>query len=169
MAADVPWPKLPPPGMNENESRALYEATLAGAPDPDDIWIFGFGSLIWNPGFEPMERKTATLQGFKRCFHIWTTMARGTPERPGLGMCLEPVAGASCRGIAFRLASETRERDLKYLWSREMISCVYAPTWVEVATDCGRTLPALTWASNPGRRGDGDDHGRRLRQVRHLP
>jgi cation transport protein ChaC len=149
MTATTPWPKLPRPGMDEKESRALLQETMAKAPDPADIWIFGFGSLIWNPGFEPAVRRPATLEGYLRRFHIWTTMARGTPERPGLGMCLEPAQGR-CRGIAFRLAPETRDKDLEYLWSREMISGVYAPTWVHVQADGGGDIPALTWAANPG-------------------
>ena len=75
-------------------------------------------------------------------------MARGTPDRPGLSLCLERTSGC-CRGLAYRLAPATRDRDLEYLWGREMISCVYAPTWVEVVADNGKTIPALTWAANP--------------------
>ncbi len=148
MAAANPWPELPFPHLDEKERAALLRDMLSKAPNPEDIWIFGFGSLIWNPGFEPRERHAAKLDGFQRRFHIWSTMARGTPTRPGLALCLEPT-DHGCRGIAYRLAPETRDADLQYLWGREMISGVYRPTWVNVVTDDGDAVTAITWVSNP--------------------
>jgi cation transport protein ChaC len=149
MTAANPWPKLPFPHLDEDERARLFRETMAQAPNSDDVWVFGFGSLLWNPGFAPLERRPATLDGYQRRFQIWSTMARGTPDRPGLALCLEPTAG-NCRGIAYRLAPESRESDLAYLWQREMVSGVYRAAWIDVVADDGSRVTALTWLANPG-------------------
>ncbi len=97
------------------------------------VWVFGYGSLIWNPGFAPMESRHALLEGYRRAFCFWTMVARGTPERPGLGLALEARAGANCRGIALKIDPATEAQDLERLWGREMYSGVYRPVWVTLA------------------------------------
>ena len=90
-----------------------------------DIWVFGYGSLMWNPGFEHVETREARLHGWHRAFCVYSHRYRGTPERPGLVLGLD--RGGSCRGIAYRIA-RTRARDtLAYLWDREMVLGVYRP------------------------------------------
>lgn len=143
-----PWPTLTHPKLSDDARRQLLEEMLATASDPNDIWIFGFGSLMWNPGFTPRESREAQLAGYERRFHIWSTKARGTPERPGLGLCLEPADG-TCRGIAYRIKPETRDQDLAYLWDREMGSGVYRPTWVELEATDGKPIRAITWVADP--------------------
>ena len=106
--------------LSERERRRLLSDILAEADEPNDVWIFGFGSLMWRPGFQPREKKTAILRGFERKFHIWSTSGRGTQERPGLGLCLEPVKEGICIGIAYRISPDTKDKDLRYLWDREM-------------------------------------------------
>jgi len=103
--------------------------------DCGDLWVFGYGSLMWRPGFEYLERVPARLQGYHRDFCVWSHRYRGTPERPGLVLGLD--RGGSCRGIAYRVAERKREQVLAYLHEREMITGVYAP----------RILPVSAWQS----------------------
>jgi cation transport protein ChaC len=123
---------------------------IAGGVDDADwharvhghFWVFGYGSLMWNPGFRPDQTKHAVLQGFHRSFCIRSTIYRGTPEQPGLVLGID--IGGECNGMAFRVAAEHREEVLSYLFEREMRSYVYTPTWVSIAID-GRSTPALTF------------------------
>ncbi|MBM3572043.1 MAG: gamma-glutamylcyclotransferase [Alphaproteobacteria bacterium] len=93
-------------------------------------WIFGYGSLMWNPGFEPVDTRPALLRGYHRRFCIYSHGYRGTPERPGLVLGLD--RGGSCRGMAFRLPRRGRRRVLAYLWEREMTTLVYTPRIVTI-------------------------------------
>src|SRR4051794_31038903 len=83
-----------------------------------DLWIFGYGSLMWAPEFHFAERRTAHLYGYHRALCIYSHRLRGTPERPGLVMGLCP--GGSCWGVAFRVSRPLVKRTLKALWHREM-------------------------------------------------
>ena len=126
---DIPWPT----GRAEPLDAAALAASRAAAMErrpAGPLWVFGYGSLIWNPAFEPAERRRAVLHGYRRAFCFWTVSARGTPERPGLGLGLEAGPGARCGGIAFRIAGATEAADLERLWAREMYSAVYRPAWV---------------------------------------
>ena len=121
-----------------------------GAPDTggatnvpgDAFWIFGYGSLMWNPGFPFAERRHAVLPGFHRRFCIRSTIYRGTPEQPGLVLGVD--AGGECHGMAFRVEASRRDEVLAYLYKRELPSKVYTPTWVSVLID-GEAVEALTF------------------------
>lgn len=95
-----------------------------------DLWVFGYGSLMWRPGFDYVERRTATLVGFQRSFCIYSTHHRGNDQRPGLVLGLD--RGGSCVGIAYRVAAENRTETIAYLRSREQISGVYQETFVPI-------------------------------------
>lgn len=114
--------------------------TLDSLPfDPDafaicpsrDLWIFAYGSLIWNPGFPYEECRLALLHGYHRALCIRSYHYRGTKEQPGLVLGLD--RGGSCRGTAFRVTAEHRERVLSYLWQREMVTAVYKPACLRIA------------------------------------
>lgn len=90
-----------------------------------DVWVFGYGSLMWNPGFEHVEARPALLHGWHRSFCIYSHRYRGTPERPGLVLGLD--RGGSCRGTAYRIARLRALEVLDYLWDREMVNGVYTP------------------------------------------
>ena len=129
---------LHPPGtrfMSDDERRDSIEAMIAAAPNPERIWVFGYGSLIWNPAFHFAERRTARVHGFRRQFCLLSRTGRGTPERPGLMLALEP--GGSCHGVAYRLAPDHVRTELDVLWRREMSSWVYRPVWVSTRTPQG--------------------------------
>lgn len=98
--------------------------------DCGDLWVFGYGSLMWRPGFDYLERVPARLNGYHRDFCVWSHRYRGTPEKPGLVLGLD--RGGSCRGIAYRVADDKREAVLAYLHEREMITGVYAPRMLPV-------------------------------------
>lgn len=126
---DIPWPTVRAQPLDAAALAASRAAAMAQRPD-GPVWVFGYGSLIWNPAFEPAERRRAVLYGYRRAFCFWTVSARGTPERPGLGLGLEAAPGAACRGVALRIAGATEAADLERLWAREMYSAVYRPVWV---------------------------------------
>jgi cation transport protein ChaC len=124
------------------ESRARMLADL----DPDeDVWIFGYGSLMWNPAFHYLERRRALLHGWHRSFCLWTPMGRGSPETPGLVLGLD--RGGSCCGIAYRIAAEDREAELALVWQREMVADGYRPRWARVRCREG-SAPAIIWVIN---------------------
>jgi len=96
----------------------------------EELWIFGYGSLMWDPGFAYLEREAGLLRGYHRAFCIYSRRYRGTPERPGLVLGLQP--GGSCRGIAYRVAPVRREEVFAYLHEREMTGNVYEQRAVPV-------------------------------------
>lgn len=142
--------KNPPPietvEISDQARRIHLTGFLAKAPDPDAIWVFGAGSLIWRPGFDPAEARNGTLHGYSRQFSFWTIRARGRPDNPGLGLALEPDP-STCQGKVFRLQSHSRNEDMEALWLREMLGGVYFPTWCPVVTD-GGMVPAICFVGN---------------------
>lgn len=101
-----------------------------------DVWVFGYGSLMWNPGFEHVESRPALLHGWHRSFCIYSHRYRGTPECPGLVLGLD--RGGSCRGTAYRVARSRAREVLDYLWDREMVNGVYTPRILHPRTADGR-------------------------------
>ena len=98
-----------------------------GCPPPadgSDVWIFAYGSLMWDPGFPFEEARPALLRGYHRSFCLYSHSYRGTPKRPGLVLGLD--SGGACRGIAYRVASRNVKRVMNYLWRREMTGRVYS-------------------------------------------
>ena len=89
------------------------------------MWVFGYGSLVWNPGFEPVEKVIATLPGYARSFCMRSIHHRGTEEAPGLVLALDAHEGAACTGVALRVAEDQEAAVLDYLRERELISSAY--------------------------------------------
>ena len=115
-------------------------------PDTDDFWIFGYGSLMWHPGFEHLERVPALLRGYHRAFCIISHAYRGTPERPGLVLGL--ARAGSCRGFAYRVDPGRREATLSYLYDREMLHYVYIHKRLPMALVDGRRVLAHTYVAD---------------------
>jgi len=101
----------------------------------DDLWVFGYASLIWRPSFDAAEQRSATVHGWHRALHMRSRVNRGTPERPGLVFAL--VSGGSCRGVAYRIERERAHDELQRLWEREMPTGVYDPKWLACRTPHG--------------------------------
>jgi glutathione-specific gamma-glutamylcyclotransferase len=124
---------------------ASLEATLERVGPGDDVWVFGYGSLMWNPAFHHVERTPARLAGWHRRFCLWNTFGRGSPERPGLTLALE--SGGSCAGLALRIAASEVRSELTVLWNREMLTGSYLPRWVRLASPAG-PIAAVTFVAN---------------------
>ena len=128
--------------------RTIRPATTPGEPSAPrlflepgaDIWVFAYGSLMWNPGFPHLEVRRARVYGYHRRFCIYSHVYRGTPERPGLVLGLD--RGGSCEGLAFRVPAGEAVETMDYLYERELITEVYIPRWVKVATPDGRVAAA---------------------------
>lgn len=100
-----------------------------------DVWIFGYGSLMWNPGFPHVEARPALLRGYHRSFCVYSYRYRGTPEKPGLVLGLD--RGGACKAIAFRVPKADVEAALHYLWEREMGNRTYIMRELPVLTPAG--------------------------------
>lgn len=146
-----PFPDPPLPSLrlwSDDEKAANRQALVDANPAPDGaVWVFAYGSLIWDPRFTFTERRKAVLRGHERRFSFWTMRSRGTPQTPGLGLTIEQKLG-NCEAIAYRLDPATLDHELEQLWHREMAAGVYVPLWHEVETDAG-SVPALCFAANP--------------------
>ncbi|MEQ8965750.1 MAG: gamma-glutamylcyclotransferase [Azospirillaceae bacterium] len=123
----------------ERRARALKAAhggRYLPIPQGSDMWVFGYGSLMWNPEFDYLDCVPALLFGWHRTFCVYSHRYRGTPERPGLVLGLD--AGGSCRGMAYRVAAENVDSTLDYLWEREMVTGVYRPSMLSLRLGAGR-------------------------------
>ena len=114
----------------------------------DEFWVFGYGSLMWRPGFAVAERSPATLQGRRRAFCIYSVHHRGTPERPGLVLGLAP--GGSVRGMAYRIAPADWAGVQAYLVDRDQPTETYVAAHRSVRLADGRRAEALVFLSDPG-------------------
>lgn len=130
------------PGRDPQE---MFEATLRSMP-AGDLWIFGYGSLVWNPEVSHCEASAARVWGWNRCLCMWSRINRGTEQVPGLVFAL--MAGGSCSGIALRVRREHAERELRLLWRREMPRAVYDPRWLRCRTQQGE-VRALAFTLSP--------------------
>lgn len=111
----------------------------------EETWVFGYGSLIWRPGFEWAERRLATLPGFRRAFCMASIRYRGTPEAPGLVLALDEDPGAACTGVAYRVSAETSAATVAYLRERELISYAYHEQRHPVALADGPQVEAICY------------------------
>ena len=142
------------PLIPESEFVASYETILAKWKPAEDLWVFGYGSLIWRPDFDFAERRPATVHGWHRALKMWSRINRGTPERPGLVFGL--LTGGCCRGVVFRVAREHGAGILEKLWSREMATAVYDPRWLTAHTPAGpvRALAFTLSRKSPSHTGE---------------
>lgn len=144
----------------------MMDDTLAQwrAMGPDqDIWVFGYASLVWRPEFEAAEQRIARVYGYHRCLHMWSRVNRGTPERPGLVFAL--MRGGSCTGMALRLPHAQVEAQMPALWAREMPNPVYDPKWLWCQTPRGpvRALAFTLSERSPNHTGTlSDEHYREI-------
>lgn len=130
-------------------TEAELEASIASILQrqlPDlDIWLFAYGSLIWNPVVQFIDRQIGTIHGWHRQFCLWTPLGRGTPDNPGLVLGLD--RGGSCRGVVYRIAATELRSELLLLWRREMVVGSYIPRWVRVSTGT-QVIEAITFTIN---------------------
>ncbi|WP_372884085.1 gamma-glutamylcyclotransferase [Shimia sp.] len=113
------------------------------------MWVFGYGSLLWNPGFAYREKAVATLPGWHRSFCMRSIHHRGTEERPGLVLALDAEEGAHCQGLALLVEEGHEEQTLADLRERELISSAYLERRLHVELADGRRVEALTYVIDP--------------------
>ncbi len=108
-----------------------------------DFWVFGYGSLMWNPGFETIARARGRMYGVHRALCVRSYVHRGTPQSPGLVLGLD--RGGSCHGVALKIAGERREATIAYLRERELVTQVYLEAWRRVQLENGDRVDALVY------------------------
>lgn len=130
----------------EQRQRSLAEF-MAQQPQPGaPVWVFGYGSLMWNPVLDYSEVRPATLEGWQRGFCIRLIAGRGTACTPGRMLALK--AGGRTRGLVFRISEARRQEELELLWKREMITGCYCPRWQQVGLENGEPITALVFTIN---------------------
>ena len=134
-----------------------HEALLKHWPRSQDLWIFGYASLIWRPEFDILEQHLTKVQGWHRALKMWSRLNRGTPECPGLVFAL--LSGGSCQGMVFRTPAQKVAQTIEQLWFREMPNNVYTTRWLQCPTPQGpvnalaftlpRSSPSYTGTLSP--------------------
>jgi len=132
--------------LSDDEIEASLRQTLDNRRD-EDLWLFGYGSLIWKPDFAYVERAVARVQGYHRSFCLWQRRYRGNRHNPNLMLALD--AGGSCAGVAYRVAAPDVEAKISATWRRELVGNGYRPRWVTARTDRG-SVAAVTFVANRG-------------------
>jgi cation transport protein ChaC len=122
-------------------------ALQAQHPAGQDLWVFGYASLIWRPEFEALETHPTRVHGWHRALQMWSRVNRGTPECPGLVFAL--LRGGSCQGLVYRVQAAQAQQVLERLWAREMPLPVYEPRWLPCPTP-GGTVRALAFTLPTG-------------------
>ncbi len=123
-----------------------WRSFLSSRAGSGDLWVFGYGSLMWDPGFHYTEVRLADIDGYQRRFTVKIEVVTGSPERPGLALSLERQPGR-CRGLAFRIAADLVEAESELLWRREMLLFSYCPVMAPAATPQGG-INAVVFASD---------------------
>lgn len=131
-------------GMLDDEELLASRRSMVADDYQEDVWLFGYGSLIWNPVVKIAETCLGRIYGYRRRFCLQTEIGRGSPENPGLVLGLDH--GGSCTGLALRVTGDI-PHELDLLWRREMLNHSYNPAWVTVHTDKGQ-ISALTFVMN---------------------
>lgn len=129
--------------LGDAERRQSRIDTMAARPTGADIWIFGYGSLMWNPAFHYVEKRIARLHGYHRSFCLQTPIGRGSPECPGLVLGLD--RGGSVQGVALRIAEADADEELDVIWAREMLAGSYRPAWVTLIDEQGVRFHAIAF------------------------
>ena len=129
--------------MTDQERTKIVDRMLLHWSFDDAIWIFGYGSLIWNPAIDFTESKIGKIYGYHRKFCLWSTIGRGSPQIPGLLLGLEK--GGCCKGVLYRICATRVRTELDILFRRELINASYIPTWVTAHTLGCKPVRAITF------------------------
>lgn len=137
---------------SDEELLASRRALVPDDADTSEIWVFGYGSLIFNPVMDYVERARGRIYGHHRRFCLWTRLGRGSPDCPGLVLALD--RGGSCTGVAYRLNPDVAIAELDLLWRREMVTLAYRASWLTFHPDGhkdGAGKRAISFVSRPER------------------
>jgi len=131
--------------MNSEELSESVMQILKGINLDKGVWVFGYGSLMWNPDFKLVEKRTGTVTGYQRSLCLKSMVYRGTPDYHGLVFGLDK--GNSCQGMAYRIEEDNINSEMQKIWEREMFAGTYIPTWVNVTSKQG-AISAVTFVIN---------------------
>jgi len=134
--------------LDQRERDAWLKHIEQQLPLNEQLWVFGYGSLLWRPCFPVAEQLPAVADGYVNRLCIWTIEARGTPRTPGLGLGLERDTRACCHGVIQRVRCRDRAGALSALLEREMLTGIYTPTVISVCTLAQTTQRALAFVVN---------------------
>lgn len=135
------------PLISDVERAESLQAIRDAVPQGEDIWVFGYGSLMWNPAIKVAESKPARIEGYHAYFCLSLKIGRGTPEKPGLMLGLDEGSG-ECLGVAHRIAANEVDSELAVLWFREMFSGAYSPRWVDAEIETVGPRRAIAFVIN---------------------
>jgi cation transport protein ChaC len=116
------------PWVSDAERNAILDSALEHENIEDGVWLFGYGSLIWNPAIKFSEKNVGIIYGYHRSFCLWSTIGRGTPEKPGLMLGLR--RGGCCKGVFYRIDAVDVRTELDIVFQRELITSAYRPVWL---------------------------------------
>jgi len=133
----------PPGRLGREELEGSLRAALRRWDGATPVWVFAYGSLIWNPDLVFDRRLAARVHGYHRRLCLWSRVNRGTPECPGLVAGLD--RGGSCAGVVYRIPAGDVQRQFERLWEREMFMGSYAPRWLHAHAADGSKLVALAF------------------------
>ena len=134
--------------LSETERNARFEAVFASVPAGEDLWLFAYGSMLWNPTVHFAESRTVTVRDWHRSFCLRSTAGRGSAQHPGLMMGIEP--GGICQGLAYRVPAATMRAELHLLWQREMLTGAYQAYWVKGVCSGKIEISLLSIVIDPG-------------------
>ena len=117
--------------------------------DQHPLWVFGYASLLWNPGFPVVEERLAELSGYHRSFCMRSIHHRGTENDPGLVLALDAMSGATCQGLALRVKDGAEAETIQYLRERELVSSAYLERLLPLTVDDGTSITALAYVIDP--------------------
>lgn len=133
--------------MEDHERQAIVDRMLATKAPNESLWVFGYGSLMWNPAIHFTARSTGQIFGHHRRFCLWSTLGRGSPENPGLMLALD--RGGSCYGVVYEVAPTAAATELDILFRRELMTSAYRPLWTRVHLHEGQVRRAITFVIDP--------------------
>jgi glutathione-specific gamma-glutamylcyclotransferase len=134
------------PILSEEQRAASLRIVQSGIEPGEDVWVFGYGSLMWNPAIKVAASEKARIEGFHRKFCLTIGFGRGTPEKPGLMLGLDE--GGECVGVAHRIAGAEAPSELEILWQREMLSGAYHPRWLDAEIGGAGPTRVVTFVIN---------------------
>jgi glutathione-specific gamma-glutamylcyclotransferase len=138
---------LGPHLLTDAELEASRRAVLAPMKPKQSLWVFGYGSLIWNPQLNFRQSQRVRIYGYRRALCLWSRINRGTPDAPGLVFGLLP--GGSCVGVAYQIPAAQIEAETTLLWRREMLMGSYVPVWAKGYDGNDHEIEALTFRVDP--------------------
>jgi cation transport protein ChaC len=135
--------------LTDEEREKSWRDMLDNRPDHGQgVWLFAYGSLIWNPMIHYVESRFARIEGWRRSFCLSAVVGRGTPDQPGLFLGLD--SGGQCEGVAYRIAEDTLLEEIAVVWAREMPSGAYIPKWVPLHDQDGHVFGSgIAFTINP--------------------